>query len=102
MKKGLLQKCLQQALEHLKKKSVGATIGRPQILPRQNLFAARRKMVISLVNSEICDFQRTSNARPYILIMNQFKSKYMGTQSLTKVPLSPYMPPAKGTKPRRL
>ena len=31
----------------------------------------------------------------------QFKSKYMGTQSLTKVPRSPYMELAKVWNPRR-
>ena len=33
--------------------------------------------------------------------LSQFKSKYMGTQSLTKVPRSPYMVLPKVLKPRR-
>jgi hypothetical protein len=51
-----------------KKGSVGATIGRPQILPKQNLSPQGEKSnYASSGNPKNFLFRRTSNARPYIL-----------------------------------
>ena len=50
------------------KDSVGATIGRPQILPKQNLSPQGEKTVIVLSNNpKNYVFRRTSDARPYNL-----------------------------------
>jgi hypothetical protein len=40
--------------------NVGATIGRPQILPKQNLSPQGENSV-----PNFCEFRRTSDARPY-------------------------------------
>ena len=56
-------------LERIKKRIVGATIGRPQILSKQNLSPQGEKDgYFPSENPKIKDFRRTSNARPYILM----------------------------------